>query len=87
MELISLKTFEAKDKISKKIIEKNVEWVVFFAISGVKPVVIEAATCVEDAVGSDMVKFYKANEKAPCAMFSSTQILSVFQKGCIKKGR
>lgn len=70
-----------------KVPETNVEWVIFFAVSGVKPIVVEAATCIEDAVGSDMVKFYRAGEKTTCAMFNASQILSIFQKGCIKKGR
>jgi hypothetical protein len=80
-------TFEPKKITPSKAVEKNVEWVVFFAVSGVKPIVVEAASCIEDAVGSDMVKFYRAGEKTTCAMFNASQILSIFQKGCIKKGR
>lgn len=79
MKLISVNKPEPK-----KIIEENVKWVVAFAVVGVKPVIVEACTCVDDA-GSGMIKFYKSGEKTPCAMFNMDQILSAFQRGCVSK--
>ena len=78
---MKLLTFaESQRKVEPKKEEaKNVNWIISFAVAGVKGVIIEASS---HTILEDTIYFYKAKEKIACAMFNMKDVLCVVQEGC-----
>lgn len=78
---MKLLTFaESQRKIEPKKEEaKNVDWLVSFNVTGMKGVIIEAAT---HSVFEGNLYFYAAGEKVACAVFNTDVIFGVMKAGC-----
>ena len=83
MKLLSFADSQRKVE-PKKVEAKNVNWIVSFNVTGMKGVIIEAAT---HSIFEGNLYFYAAGEKVACAFFNTDVIFGVFKEGCtfIKK--